>query len=282
MRKGKRGPVLLRAGNDRQRERGKAAVDGRARRSGRERKERVMATLGVNLDHIATLREVRGVGYPDPVRAVVLAELGGADGITIHLREDRRHIQDRDLRLMREIVQTKLNLEMACTPEMVAIAAEVKPDQATLVPERREELTTEGGLDVAGQTQVVRRTVRDLRKAGIHVSVFIEPSSRQIKAASGVGAELIEIHTGNYANARGEKARGKELDRVRRAAREALRAGLEVNAGHGLHYRNTAPIAAIPGMGELNIGHSIVARAVFVGLERAVFEMSGIIRRACR
>lgn len=239
-----------------------------------------MATLGVNIDHVATLRQVRGVDYPDPVHAAVLAELAGADGITIHLREDRRHIQDRDLRLMREIVQTKLNLEMACTPEMVEIATQVKPDQATLVPERREELTTEGGLEVAGQKKLVRRTVRALQKSGIRVSLFIEPSSPQIKAAAAVGAEMIEIHTGSYANAETEEAVARELNRVRKASREALRAGLEVNAGHGLHYRNTAPIAAIPGMGELNIGHSIVARAVLVGLEQAVFEMAEIIRRA--
>jgi pyridoxine 5-phosphate synthase len=239
-----------------------------------------MATLGVNLDHVATLRQVRGVSYPDPVHAVVLAELGGADGITIHLREDRRHIQDRDLRLMREVVQTKLNLEMACTTEMVEIASEVKPDQATLVPERREELTTEGGLDVKGHVKLVRQTVRRLQKAGIRVSLFIEPASSQIRAAASVGAEMIEIHTGAYANAVGEKQIARELSRIRKATREALRVGLEVNAGHGLHYKNTAQVAGIPGMGELNIGHSIIARAVFVGLERAVYEMAEIIRQA--
>lgn len=239
-----------------------------------------MATLGVNLDHVATLRQVRGVRYPDPLHAAVLAELGGADGITIHLREDRRHIQDRDLRLMREIVQTKLNLEMACTREMVKIACAVKPDQATLVPERRRELTTEGGLDVAGELQLVRETVRKLQQAGIRVSLFIEPAPAQIRAAKAAGAELIEIHTGRYAGAEDERTEAKELERIRRAAREALRLKLEVNAGHGLHYGNTAPIAAIPGMGELNIGHSIVARAVLAGMERAVAEMAAIIRRA--
>jgi pyridoxine 5-phosphate synthase len=239
-----------------------------------------MATLGVNLDHVATLREVRGVSYPDPVQAVTLAELGGAHGITIHLREDRRHIQDRDLRLMREVVRSKLNLEMACTPEMVEIAAGVKPDQVTLVPERREELTTEGGLDVAGRKKMVTDTVRALRKAGIQVSLFIEPSAKQVKASAATGAELVEIHTGAYANAAGEKEIEREMTRIRKAAREALRSGLRVNAGHGLHYLNTAPIAAIPQMGELNIGHSIVARAVFHGLERAVREMADIIRQA--
>jgi pyridoxine 5-phosphate synthase len=240
-----------------------------------------MATLGVNIDHVATLRQVRGTHYPEPVAAAAIAELAGADGITVHLREDRRHIQERDVRLLRETVETRLNLEMACWDDIVRIACEVGPDQATLVPERREELTTEGGLNVAGpERERVRATVGRLTEAGIVVSLFIEPDRTQIEAAVDVEAPVIEIHTGRYAEARGPEESRIEYERIRTSTAQALQMGLAVNAGHGLHYKNTASIAALPQMGELNIGHSIIARAVLTGLEVAVREMAEIIQIA--
>jgi pyridoxine 5-phosphate synthase len=239
-----------------------------------------MATLGVNIDHIATLRQMRGTSYPDPVAAASIAELAGANGITVHLREDRRHIQDRDVRILRETVESKLNLEMSRARSIVRIACGIRPDQTTLVPEKREELTTEGGLDVFRQEKEVRKVVRDLQKQGIVVSLFVEPDPKQIEASHRTGAEFVEVHTGRYSEARTERSIQKELERIRTACGFALDLGLRINAGHGLHYWNTAPIAAIPGMEELNIGHSIIARAVLVGLDRAVRDMIDIIQNA--
>jgi len=236
-----------------------------------------MALLGVNIDHVATLRQARGGAEPDPVWAAAEAELGGAAGITLHLREDRRHIQDRDLEILRRTVQVKLNLEMAVTDAMVEVALRVRPDQATLVPEGRRELTTEGGLDVAGQEAKVADAVRRLQDAGITVSLFIDPDGRQVEASARSGAKAVEFHTGDYANAREGPERDREFVRVAEAAREAQGAGLVVHAGHGLNYVNVRRIAAIPGMTELNIGHSIVSRAVFVGLRKAVREMVRLI-----
>ncbi|MEO1146399.1 MAG: pyridoxine 5'-phosphate synthase [Cyanobacteria bacterium J06638_22] len=236
-----------------------------------------MPTLGVNIDHVATIRQARRTVEPDPVAAAVLAELGGADGITVHLREDRRHIQDRDVRLLRQTVRTHLNLEMAATDEMVAIALDVQPDYITLVPERREEVTTEGGLDVAGQQDRMTQVVEQLQGAGIPVSLFIDPDASQIQAAGAIGAKFIELHTGTYAEAKDEAAQHKELDVLTQACQQALTLNLRVNAGHGLTYWNTRPVAQIPGMEELNIGHSIISRAVLVGLERAVREMKQLI-----
>lgn len=235
-----------------------------------------MIHLGVNVDHVATLRQARRTYEPDPVRAAALAELGGADGITIHLREDRRHIQERDLRLLRETTAVKLNLEMACSEEIAQIALQVRPDQATLVPERREEITTEGGLDVVGQLERVTDFVHRLQDAGITVSLFIDPDIRQIEAAARTGAKAVELHTGAYANAKGEKQQ-YELAVLRRASQDVIRHGLRLHAGHGLTYRNVQPIAAISGMEELNIGHSIVARAILVGMVQAVREMKDLI-----
>lgn len=235
-----------------------------------------MIHLGVNVDHIATLRQARRTYEPDPVWAAALAELGGADGITIHLREDRRHIQDRDLRLLRETTAVKLNLEMACSEEIAAIALAVKPDQATLVPERREEITTEGGLDVAGQLARVTDFVKRLQDAGIDVSLFIDPDLAQVDAAAKTGAVAVELHTGQYANSSG-KAQEQELQQLRKISQEVLHRGLKLHAGHGLTYRNVQPVAAIPGMEELNIGHSIVARAVLVGMVQAVREMKDLM-----
>jgi len=236
-------------------------------------------TLGVNIDHIATIRQARRTIEPDPVTAAVLAELGGADGITVHLREDRRHIQDRDVRLLRETVQSHLNLEMAPTEEMVAIALEIKPDYVTIVPEKREEVTTEGGLDVAGDLSRMKQLVEQLQSAGIPVSWFIDPDATQIQAAADTGAKLIELHTGRYAEAKTEQTREAELAQLKQSSDRALSLGLRVNAGHGLTYYNVAPVAAIPGMEELNIGHSIISRAVLVGLERAVREMKSLIKQ---
>ena len=238
-----------------------------------------MIELGVNVDHVATLRQARGTSYPDPVDAAALCEMAGADGITVHLREDRRHIQDRDLRLLRETVRTRLNLEMAATDEMVGIATAVGPDLVTLVPERRQELTTEGGLEVAGQRARLTSVVGTLRGSGIPVSLFIAPEEGHVEAAKAVGAALVELHTGRYAEARGEAAR-EALAALIRAARFAAEAGLSVSAGHGLNYANVEPVAAIPEVEELNIGHSIVARAALVGMERAVREMLTRIRGA--
>jgi pyridoxine 5-phosphate synthase len=232
-----------------------------------------MPRLGVNIDHVATLRQARGGREPDPVWAAVQAELGGADGITIHLREDRRHIQDRDLRLLRETVQTRLNLEMSVEPAIVAIAIDTRPDQVTLVPERRAELTTEGGLDVVGQRTRVSEAVARLHAAGLEVSLFIDPDLAQVEAAHQLGAHAVELHTGRYADAPDPPARARELAAITTAGAAAVAAGLALHAGHGLNYQNVGPVAIIPSMAELNIGHSIVARAVFRGLECAVRDM---------
>lgn len=237
-----------------------------------------MARLGVNIDHVATVREARKERAPDPVAAAVLAELGGADGIVVHLREDRRHIQDRDLRILRETIRTQLDLEMAATEEMVRIALQIKPEIVTLVPERRQELTTEGGLNVVSYRDELKKAIDLLHDGEIRVSLFIDPDPAQIKGAHKVGADLIEIHTGRYVNSRG-KEREHELHQVIEAAKLASKLGMEVNAGHGLDYTNVAPVAKIPEIRELNIGHSIVARAVLVGMERAVREMKVLIRQ---
>jgi len=229
--------------------------------------------LGVNVDHVATLRQARKVSYPDPVTAAMLAELAGAEQITIHLREDRRHIQDRDLRILRDTVQTVLNLEMAASAEMVKIAYEFKPDTVTLVPERREELTTEGGLDASTQRDQLTKLIKNLKDGDIVVSLFIDPDLDQIRASHRCNADRVELHTGRYCEARNEKDRKKELARIVDAAKAAAKLGLGVAAGHGLNYENVRPIARIQEIDELNIGHAIVARAVLVGLERAVREM---------
>lgn len=238
--------------------------------------------LGVNIDHIATLRQARGTRYPDPVQAAIEAEQAGADSITVHLREDRRHIQDRDVRLLSEVLQTKMNLEMAVTEEMLGIAGSMKPSDCCLVPERREELTTEGGLDVAGQMPRMRDACERLASAGITVSLFIDPDNQQIEAAADCGAPVVELHTGRYAEATTEQARLQELNILRKAARHADDLGLRVNAGHGLHYHNTEAIAAIPQLVELNIGHAIIARSLFTGLQQAVSEMKQLMRNARR
>lgn len=238
------------------------------------------ARLGVNVDHVATLRQSRRTTYPDPIAAAILAELAGADQITIHLREDRRHIQERDLQIMRRTVTTRLNLEMAATQEMVKIAYEVKPDVVTLVPERREELTTEGGLDVVAGRDAVRRIVKTLHDADIKVSLFIDPDLDQVKAAHRAEAEVVELHTGRYCDARLAADRRRELSRILDACKAAAKLGLEVAAGHGLNYQNVNPVAAISEIEELNIGHAIVARAVLVGFERAVREMKDLLDRA--
>src|SRR5688572_3535261 len=237
-----------------------------------------MTRLGVNVDHVATLRQARKVGYPDPVTAAALAELAGAGQITIHLREDRRHIQDRDLRILRETVQTLLNLEMAATQDMVKIAYEYKPDVVTLVPERREELTTEGGLDVAGQREPIAKIIKNLKDGEITVSLFIDPDLDQVRAAHKVNADRIEIHTGRYCEARNERERGRELSRIIDASKAAAKLSMSVAAGHGLNYDNVQPIARIQEIDELNIGHAIVGRAVLVGFERAVREMLELMR----
>lgn len=237
-----------------------------------------MPTLGVNIDHIATLRQARRTVEPDPVAAAVLAELAGADGITVHLREDRRHIQDRDVRLLRQTVRTHLNLEMAATDEMVAIALDIRPDYVTLVPERREEVTTEGGLNVAGQCDRMTQVVQALQSAGIPVSLFIDAEAEQIEAAAKTTAKFIELHTGRYAEAHSEAEQTHELSLLRQGCEQAKARGLRVNAGHGLTYWNTYPVACIEGMEELNIGHTIISRAALVGLERAVREMKQVIR----
>jgi pyridoxine 5-phosphate synthase len=239
-----------------------------------------MVRLGVNIDHVATLRQARGGREPDPVWAAVLAELGGADGITIHLREDRRHIQDRDLRLLRETAQVLLNLEMAVEPAIVDLALAIRPDQVTLVPERREELTTEGGLDVAGQIGRVGEAVMRLTGAGIRVSLFIDPDPRQVEATIGMGVSAAELHTGRYADAPEGPSRESELATLRAAGAALVASGTGLHAGHGLNYRNVAAVAQIDGMHELNIGHSIVSRAIFVGLTAAVREMKDCIGRA--
>jgi len=235
-----------------------------------------MVMLGVNIDHVATVREARKTYEPDPVRAAVLVELAGADGITVHLRQDRRHINDRDLRLLRQTVVTRLNLEMAAVDEIIAVACEVKPDQVTLVPERREEVTTEGGLDVAGAAARLADVVKRLKGEGMVVSMFIDPEADQIRASRDAGADYVELHTGAYANARGDD-RKRELDRLVEASLTAYEEGLGLNAGHGLTYRNVRPVLQLKDLHELNIGHSIVARAVFVGIGEAVREMKRIL-----
>lgn len=237
--------------------------------------------LGVNIDHIATVRNARGVNYPDPVQAAAVAEQAGADGITIHLREDRRHITDRDVDLLAETIQTRMNFEMAMTEEMIAIAKHIKPTFVCLVPEKREELTTEGGLDVAGQLSRCKDVVAELTDAGILVSLFIDADSKQIEAAKTVGAPYIEIHTGHYAETTGV-AQQQALQLIQQGAKEASNLGLSVNAGHGLHYHNTQAIAAIPELYELNIGHAIMARAMFSGLDLAVRDMKAIMTAARR
>lgn len=235
-----------------------------------------MARLGVNIDHVATIRQARGGTEPDPVAAAAMAELAGADGITVHLREDRRHIQDRDVMLLRRTVQTHLNLEMAATDEMVAIAMKVVPDYVTLVPEKRQELTTEGGLDVVKHTQKLARQVELLHQAGITVSLFVDPDLEQLKASARLKADYVEIHTGTYCDARG-KNRNAELAKLEEAIKAGRRLGLGVNAGHGLNYRNIRPLLALGGVEEYNIGHSIISRAVLVGLDRAVREMAALV-----
>jgi len=236
-----------------------------------------MARLGVNIDHVATLRQARGGNEPDPLAAAVMVELAGADGIVVHLREDRRHIQDRDLNLLKEIVQTKLDLEMGADETMVKVALNVKPHLVTLVPERRQELTTEGGLEVAGQRDRIKGIVEMLHDGGIPVSLFIEPDLTQIKAAHRVAADYVELHTGRYANARRLKEEQTELEAIAQAAKLAYKLGLGVNAGHGLTYRNVKRLTQIPEIVEYNIGHSIIARAVLVGLDRAVREMKQLV-----
>ncbi|MGV3345129.1 pyridoxine 5'-phosphate synthase [Enterobacteriaceae bacterium LUAb1] len=238
--------------------------------------------LGVNIDHIATVRNARGTHYPDPVQAAFVAEQAGADGITVHLREDRRHITDRDIYLLRNTIQTRMNLEMAVTDEMIAIACNVKPHFCCLVPEKRQEVTTEGGLDVAGQREKVQAAISKLREAGILVSLFIDADDRQIDAAVDAGAPYIEIHTGAYAAAAEGRERDTELARIARAVTRAAGNGLKVNAGHGLTYHNVQPVAALPEMHELNIGHAIIGRALFSGLATAVSEMKMLMREARR
>ena len=233
--------------------------------------------LGVNVDHVATLRQARGVDYPDPVEAALLAQAAGADGITVHLREDRRHIQERDVEELRRRLRVKLNLEMAVTDAMVDFALGVRPGDACFVPERREELTTEGGLDVAGHAARVTAAARRLAAAGVRVSLFIDPDPAQVRASRHAGVHAVELHTGDYANAAGDAERGRQLARLRRAAAEAALLGLEVHAGHGLTVANVRPVAAIAEIVELNIGHSIVARAVLVGMAAAVREMRAVL-----
>lgn len=236
--------------------------------------------LGVNVDHIATVRQTRGTRYPEVIQAALLAEQAGADSITAHLREDRRHIQDRDVELLKAMLLTRLNLEMAVTEEMIAIARRIRPHACCLVPERREELTTEGGLDVAGNFDRIRAACEALGEAGIQVSLFIDAESAQVDAATKAGAPVVELHTGHYADAVDENMRTAELTRLRTAAEVAVASGLQVNAGHGLHYHNVEPICRLPMIRELNIGHAIVARALFTGMERAVADMKAIMLRA--
>lgn len=233
--------------------------------------------LGVNIDHVATLRQARGTRYPDPVKAALDAEEAGADGITVHLREDRRHIQDRDVRLLREVLQTRMNFEMGVTEAMLAFAEEIRPAHACFVPETRQELTTEGGLDVAGQEARIGAAVERLARLGCEVSLFIDAEERQIAAAKRIGAQAIELHTGRYADAQTPTEAARELARIRDGVACGLAHGLIVNAGHGLHYHNAEPVAAIAGVNELNIGHAIVAHALFVGFKQAVAEMKALI-----
>ena len=241
-----------------------------------------MIKLGVNIDHIATLRQARGTLYPDPVQAAIEAEQAGADAITLHLREDRRHIQDRDVEILRGILQTRMNLEMAVTGEMVDFAVRLRPQECCLVPERRAELTTEGGLDVRSNTKKIAEACARLAQAGVRVSLFVDADPGQIDAAAKTGAPVIEIHTGHYADVADAGQRHAELARIVQAVQQGRELGLQVNAGHGLHYHNVQPIAAIPDIAELNIGHAIVARAVFTGLQEAVREMKRLMLAAAR
>jgi pyridoxine 5-phosphate synthase len=236
--------------------------------------------LGVNIDHVATIRQARGTRYPEPIQAALVAEQAGADGITLHLREDRRHIQERDVELFRDALQTRMNLELAATPSMIAVACRVGPADCCLVPERREELTTEGGLDVVAHRGQLTEACGTLAEAGVRVSLFIDADPVQIEAAKGVGAPVVEIHTGHYADAASPDARAEELARIRRAVALGMGLGLQVNAGHGLDYHNVRAIAAIPGVRELNIGHAIIARAIFSGLDLAVRDMKRIMADA--
>ncbi|MCU9950534.1 pyridoxine 5'-phosphate synthase [Pseudomonas sp. PDM13] len=236
--------------------------------------------LGVNIDHVATLRQARGTRYPDPVKAALDAEEAGADGITVHLREDRRHIQERDVRVLKEVMQTRMNFEMGVTEEMLAFAEEIRPEHVCLVPETRQELTTEGGLDVAGQEARIKAAVERLARLGSEVSLFIDADPAQIEASHRVGAPAIELHTGRYADAHTLEEAARELQRIREGVALGLKLGLVVNAGHGLHYHNVEPVAAIPGINELNIGHALVAHALFVGFKQAVVEMKGLIQAA--
>ncbi len=237
-----------------------------------------MAKLGVNIDHVATLREARKISYPDPVDAAQICEEAGCDSIVCHLREDRRHIKDHDVKRLKEVVRTRLNLEMSIAKDIVMIACRIRPDQATLVPEKRKELTTEGGLNVVKYEQQIAAVVKKINEKGISASLFINPSKAQIDASKKCGASIIELHTGEYANAHNPAARSRELEKIRQAVKYAVSMGLEVNAGHGLNYDNTKEIADIKGINELNIGHAIVARAVLVGMRQAVEEMLDLIR----
>lgn len=236
-----------------------------------------MPKLGVNIDHVATLRQARRAKEPDPVAAAVIAELAGADGITVHLREDRRHIQDRDVYLLRQTIKTRLNLEMAQDEEIIKIALDVKPDSVCIVPEKRKELTTEGGLDVISSALTLKRIIPQFKAKGIIVSLFINPDPGQVKAAREVEADSVELHTGSYANA-SLKDRKQELAKLKKTGEVAIKTGLKLNAGHGLDYQNVVPVARLPGIEDLNIGHSIISRAVLVGLERAVREMKALIQ----
>jgi len=237
-----------------------------------------VANLGVNIDHVATLRQARFTPYPDVIEAAKICEKAGADGITVHLREDRRHIQDKDVYSLRKLVKTKLNLEMAATRQMVEFASRVVPDEVCLVPEKRRELTTEGGLDVWGQRRRLAGVAKRLRKRGILVSLFVDPEPRQVRAAKEVGANCVELHTGAYADAKSKKSRLKELEKLKEAGGLAVELGLRLNAGHGLNYENVRPVAKILGVEDLNIGHSIICRSVFVGLAQAVREMKRLIK----
>lgn len=236
--------------------------------------------LGVNIDHVATLRQARGTRYPDPVEAALLAESAGADSITVHLREDRRHIQERDVQLLRQVLQTRMNLEMAATAEMLKIACAIRPEDCCLVPERRQELTTEGGLQLQAQRQTLEPMCAQLAEAGIRVALFIDPQPEQIEVAARLHVPAVELHTGRYADAPDEHAQAQELHRLRAAAQQAARLGIEVHAGHGLNYHNVMPVAAIAEIVELNIGHSILARALMIGLPEAVRDMQNLMRQA--
>ena len=241
-----------------------------------------MIKLAINVDHVATLRQARGNSEPDPVTAAALSELAGAVGIVVHLREDRRHMQDRDISLLRQTIQTKMNLEMAATDEIIQIALDIKPDMITLVPEKRQELTTEGGLDVLANKNKIQSCINKMSAAGIPVSLFIDPDSAQIQASKEIGATFIEIHTGKYADATSEEEEDHEFNLIAEAAEEAYEAGLRVNAGHGLNYVNVSRVAALDTIEELSIGHSIMARSIFVGITQAVQEMKELIKTAGR